>query len=188
MLIKFIGSFDTVKSLPRTQFREYAFIGRSNVGKSSLVNAIAGVVIARTSKTPGRTQSLNLFNFGDRVSIMDLPGYGYAKISKTEEDRWLNRLEEYLLTRAQLELLFILIDSRHELKKSDLEIMNFCDANAVKYQVVLTKIDKAKTTELSALRDAILSAAHPAMRQEILETSADKYIGIEGLRKIIGIK
>ena len=101
-MIKFVGSFETVKSLPNTQFAEYAFVGRSNVGKSSLVNAIVGEKIARTSNTPGRTQSLNLFNMDDKSMIVDLPGYGYARVSKTEALRWLERLEEYLLNRSQL--------------------------------------------------------------------------------------
>ena len=187
-MIKFIGSFETVKSLPRTHFSEYAFIGRSNVGKSSLINAIAGRVIARTSKTPGRTQSLNLFNFYDKLTIMDLPGYGYAKVSKTEIERWLLRLEDYLLNRDQLKLLFILIDSRHELKQSDLEIMNFCDFNAIRYQIVLTKIDKSNKSKITELKSEIFCVPHPAASTEILETSANKQTGIEDIRKIIGIK
>ncbi len=187
-MIKFLGSFETVKSLPRTHFPEYAFIGRSNVGKSSLVNAIAGSVIARTSKTPGRTQSLNLFNFGDRLAVMDLPGYGYAKISKVDVSRWLARLEEYLLGRAQLKRLFILVDSRHELKKSDFEIMDFCDVNGVSYQIVLTKIDKSNRAKIAELECEILSKPRPAACTEILKTSAEKKIGIDEIRKIIGVK
>jgi GTP-binding protein len=183
MNIKFLGSFDTVKSLPRTHFPEYAFIGRSNVGKSSLVNAVAGSVIARTSKTPGRTQSLNLFNWGDRLALMDLPGYGYAKISKLRAAQWLARLEEYLLTRAQLKLLFILIDARHGLKSSDSEIMDFCDANGVPYQVVLTKIDKSNKSVISDLKLQISSKPRPAASAEILETSAEKKIGVDRIRK-----
>ena len=111
-MIKFVGSFETVESLPKTQFAEYAFVGRSNVGKSSLINAIVCEKVARTSNTPGRTQSLNLFNCDDRIMIVDLPGYGYARVSKEDAMRWLNRLEKYLLNRSQLRRLFILIDSR----------------------------------------------------------------------------
>ena len=88
-MIKFVGSFETVQSLPNSQFAEYAFIGRSNVGKSSLINAVVGSPVARTSNTPGRTQSLNLFNVDGRVTIVDLPGYGYAKVSKVDAMRWL---------------------------------------------------------------------------------------------------
>ena len=137
-MIKFVGSFETVKSLPKTHFSEYAFIGRSNVGKSSLINAIVGAQIARTSNTPGRTQSLNLFNLDDRIMIVDLPGYGYAKVSKVDAMRWLQRLEDYLLNRSQLKRLFILIDSRIGVRDSDLDLMDFCDANAIPYQVVYT--------------------------------------------------
>ena len=141
-MIKFVGSFETVKSLPKSHFAEYAFIGRSNVGKSSLINAVVGSVVARTSNTPGRTQSINLFNLDDRVMIADLPGYGYAKVSKTDAMRWLKRLEEYLLTRRQLKRLFVLIDSRIGVRDSDLDLMDFCDANAIPYQIVYTKKDK----------------------------------------------
>jgi len=187
MTPKFVGSFETVKSLPRTQFPEYAFIGRSNVGKSSLVNTIAGSVIARTSKTPGRTQSLNLFNWGDRLALMDLPGYGYAKVSKADTARWLARLEEYLLTRAQLKRLFILVDARHELKKSDIEIMDFCDAHGVPYQIVLTKTDKSNKSKIADIKAEVLSIPRPAACAEILETSAEKNFGIENVRKVIGV-
>ena len=111
-MIKFVGSYSTVGSLPNTAFPEYAFVGRSNVGKSSLINAIVGQSIARTSNTPGRTQELNLFNIDDRVLLMDLPGYGYARVSRDRAIQWTHRLQEYLLTRSQLKRLFILIDSR----------------------------------------------------------------------------
>lgn len=184
-MIKFVGSFETVKSLPRTQFAEYAFIGRSNVGKSSLINAIVGMPIARTSNTPGRTQSLNLFNIDDRIMIVDLPGYGYAKVSKADAMRWLQRLEEYLLTRRQLKRLFILIDSRVGLRDSDLDLMDFCDANAIGYQIVYTKKDK-KVRETQQIK--LTHTDHGAMVPEILETSAEKKTGLEPIRQILGIK
>jgi len=184
-MIKFVGSFETFKSLPETQFSEYAFVGRSNVGKSSLINAIVGEKVARTSNTPGRTQSLNLFNLDDRVMIVDLPGYGYAKVSKTESLRWLERLEEYLLNRSQLRILFVLIDSRIGPKESDLELMEFCDDNGICYQVVYTKKDK-KVRETTQLK--LSHEDHPAMMQEILETSAEKKTGLEKLKGIIGVK
>ena len=184
-MIKFVGSFETVKSLPKTQFAEYAFIGRSNVGKSSLINAIVGAPIARTSNTPGRTQSLNLFNLDDRVMIVDLPGYGYAKVSKTDAMRWLQRLEEYLLTRDQLKRLFILIDSRIGPRDSDLDLMDFCDANAIAYQIVYTKKDKKIREEK---QHEIKHTDHGAMNPEILYTSAEKKTGIEPIRATLGIK
>ena len=184
-MIKFVGSFDTVKSLPNTQFAEYAFVGRSNVGKSSLINAIVDEKIARTSNTPGRTQSLNLFNMNDNVMIVDLPGYGYARVSKETALQWLKRLEEYLLKRSQLRRLFILIDSRIGVKDSDLDLMDFCDDNGICYQVVYTKKDK-KVREASQLK--LSHKNHPAMVEKILETSAEKKSGLEELKEIIGVK
>jgi len=184
-MIKFVGSFETFKSLPETQFSEYAFVGRSNVGKSSLINALVGEKVARTSNTPGRTQSLNLFNLDDRVMIVDLPGYGYARVSKAEALRWLERLEEYLLNRSQLKRLFILIDSRIGPKDSDMELMEFCDNNGICYQIVYTKKDK-KIRESTQIK--LSHENHPAMMQEIFETSAEKKTGLEKLKGIIGVK
>jgi GTP-binding protein len=184
-MIKFVGSFETVKSLPKTQFAEYAFIGRSNVGKSSLINAVVGTPIARTSNTPGRTQSLNLFNLDDRVMIVDLPGYGYAKVSKMDAMRWLQRLEDYLLNRSQLKRLFILIDSRIGARDSDLDLMDFCDANAIPYQIVYTKKDK-KVREQK--QTEIVHTDHGAMIPEILYTSAEKKTGLDNIKATLGIK
>lgn len=184
-MIKFVGGFDKVASLPNTQFPEYAFVGRSNVGKSSLINAIVGANVARTSNTPGRTQTLNLFNLDDKVMIVDLPGYGYARVSREDAFVWLERLEEYLMTRRQLRRLFVLIDSRIGARDSDLDLMDFCDAHGIPYQVVYTKKDK-KVREKSQLE--VSHENHPAMAAEILETSAEKKTGLEPLRAIIGIK
>ena len=184
-MIKFVGSFETVKALPNTQFVEYAFVGRSNVGKSSLINAIVCENVARTSNTPGRTQSLNLFNVNDKIMIVDLPGYGYARVSKSDALRWLNRLEEYLLNRSQLRRLFILIDSRIGPKDSDLDLMEFCDNNGICYQIVYTKKDK-KIREVKQIE--LSHENHPAMVENILETSAEKKYGLEELRDIIGVK
>lgn len=184
-MIKFVGSFETVKSLPNTHFAEYAFIGRSNVGKSSLINAVVGAPIARTSNTPGRTQSLNLFNLDDRVMIVDLPGYGYARVSKVDAMRWLKRLEEYLLTRRQLKRLFILVDSRIGVRDSDLDLMDFCDANAIQYQIVYTKKDKKVREEKQR---EILHTEHGAMLPEILQTSAEKKTGLDKIKETLGIK
>ena len=184
-MIKFVGSFDTVKSLPKTHFAEYAFVGRSNVGKSSLINAIVGAPVARTSNTPGRTQTLNLFNIDDHIMIVDLPGYGYARVSRETATLWIERLREYLNTREQLKRLFILIDSRIGPRESDLELMEFCDCNAVQYQIVYTKKDK-REREKDQIK--INHTDHGAMVAEIIETSAEKKTGIVPLRKIIGIK
>ncbi len=184
-MIKFVGGFDKVSSLPNTQFPEYAFVGRSNVGKSSLINALLGENVARTSNTPGRTQTLNLFNLDDRIMIVDLPGYGYARVSREETILWLHRLEEYLMNRRQLRRLFILIDSRIGVRDSDLDLMDFCDVHGIPYQIVYTKKDK-KVREKS--QQKINHENHPAMSAEILETSAEKKTGLEPLRIMIGIK
>ncbi|HIU65838.1 MAG TPA: YihA family ribosome biogenesis GTP-binding protein [Candidatus Enterousia avicola] len=184
-MIKFVGGFDKVPSLPNTQFPEYAFVGRSNVGKSSLLNAVVNANVARTSNTPGRTQTLNLFNIDDRVMLVDLPGYGYARVSKEDALNWLQRLEEYLMTRRQLRRLFILIDSRIGARDSDLDLMDFCDIHGISYQIVYTKKDK-RIREKS--QQKISHENHPAMIAEILETSAEKKTGLEPLRTIIGIK
>lgn len=184
-MIKFVGSFETVKSLPNTQFAEYAFVGRSNVGKSSLINAVVGEKVARTSNTPGRTQSLNLFNMDDKSMIVDLPGYGYARVSKSDAIKWLERLEEYLLNRSQLRRLFILIDSRVGVKDADLDLMDFCDNNGICYQIVYTKKDK-RIREHE--QKTVSHKNHPAMVEMILETSAEKKSGLDELRNIIGVK
>ncbi len=184
-MIKFVGGFERVCDLPETQFPEYAFAGRSNVGKSSLINAILGQSVARTSNTPGRTQTLNMFNVHDKITIIDLPGYGYARVSRTDAERWLVRFQEYITTRRQMKRLFILIDSRIGARDTDMELMNFCDLNGIPYQIVYTKKDKrvreTDQVELDHMQ-------HPAMIADILETSAEKKRGIESIRAIIGIK
>ncbi|MFQ6778044.1 MAG: ribosome biogenesis GTP-binding protein YihA/YsxC [Alphaproteobacteria bacterium] len=184
-MIRFVGSFETVKSLPKTQFAEFAFIGRSNVGKSSLINAIVEQKIARTSNTPGRTQSINMFNIDDRIMIVDLPGYGYARTSKQNTEMWLARLQEYLLNRSVLQRLFILIDSRIGVRDSDLDLMRFCDDNGILYQIVYTKKDKKIREKNQVVPN---HQEHGAMVPEILETSAEKKIGVNNIRNIIGIK
>ena len=184
-MIKFVGGFDRVCDLPETQFPEYAFAGRSNVGKSSLINAILNAPVARTSNTPGRTQTLNMFNVHDKIIIVDLPGYGYARVSRTDATRWMMRFQEYITTRRQLQRLFILIDSRIGPRDSDLQLMDFCDLNGISYQVVYTKKDK-RVRESKQIE--ICADSHPAMVDDVIETSAEKKRGIENIRAIIGIK
>lgn len=184
-MIKFVGGFERVCDLPETQFPEYAFAGRSNVGKSSLINAILNAPVARTSNTPGRTQTLNMFNVHDKITIVDLPGYGYARVSRKTADAWLLRFQEYIINRRQLQRLFILIDSRIGPRDSDLQLMDFCDLNGISYQVVYTKKDK-RVRENEQIE--ICTDSHPAMVDDVIETSAEKKCGIENIRAIIGIK
>ena len=184
-MIKFVGAFEKVCDLPNTMFPEYAFAGRSNVGKSSLINAVLGATVARTSNTPGRTQTLNMFNVDDKFVIMDLPGYGYARVAQTESARWMLRFQEYIMTRRQMRRLFILIDSRIGPRDSDLESMEFCDKNGISYQIIYTKKDK-KTREADQV--IINPDLHPAMMADILETSSEKKYGIDKVRAAIGIK
>ena len=184
-MIKFVGGFERVRDLPETQFPEYAFAGRSNVGKSSLINAILNAPVARTSNTPGRTQTLNMFNVHDKITIVDLPGYGYARVSRTDVARWMMRFQEYITTRRQLQRVFILIDSRIGPRDSDLQLMDFCDLNGISYQVVYTKKDK-RVRESEQIE--ISADSHPAMVDDVIETSAEKKRGIENIRAIIGIK
>lgn len=184
-MIKFVGGFDTVRTLPNTQFPEYAFIGRSNVGKSSLINAVLRQNVARTSNTPGRTQTINMFNVDDRVMIVDLPGYGYARVSRDVAQMWVDRLCEYLTTRRTLRRLYILIDARIGCTESDMDMMNFCDANGVPYTLVYTKCDKRVREQDQTTPDP---GSHGAMHPDIYRTSATKKTGLDGIRRDIGIK
>jgi GTP-binding protein len=181
----FIHGTNDLGALPDMALPEIAFAGRSNVGKSSLVNALTGrKTLARTSQTPGRTQQINFFNLSKALYLVDLPGYGYAKASKSSIKSWTHLVDSYLKGRASLARVIVLIDSRHGLKDKDRDVMTMLDVNAVPYQLVLTKIDKTTGADLTKcmadtheeLRKHV--AAHP----EIIATSSDKAIGIEALR------
>jgi len=181
----FVMGVARIDDLPADILPEVAFAGRSNVGKSSLINALTGrKTLARTSNTPGRTQQLNFFNLGDRLTIVDLPGYGYAKAPKGEVDRWNRLIRKYLKGRVGLRRLCVLIDARHGLKVSDRQVMDMLDEAAVVYQIVLTKADKVKAGDLAKRREEITveirkrAAANP----EIMATSAVKGVGIAELR------
>ncbi len=174
-----------LSQIPETDMPEIAFAGRSNVGKSSLVNALTGrKSLARMSHTPGRTQQVNFFDLGGNMMIADLPGYGYAKAPKDQVKKWTRLVNAYLKGRAQLMRVLVLIDSRHGIKDVDRDIMKMLDKAAVSYQVVLTKVDKVKTKELDKLKGQVQAelakhvAAHPIIRL----TSSAKKIGIEELR------
>ena len=174
--------------LPEAKKSEVAFAGRSNVGKSSLINALTGRnTLARTSNTPGRTQELNFFNLGDHLYMVDMPGYGYAKVSKEKVKAWTDLIFSYLRGRPTLRCVFILIDSRHGLKSSDIELMDMLDKAAVSYRVVLTKVDKVKNQDLEKVHQKIRQqlTKHAAAYPEVLATSSMKDTGIEDLRAVI---
>ena len=181
----FLLGIDKLVQLPDSSLPEIAFAGRSNVGKSSLINALTGrKALARTSNTPGRTQQLNFFDLGRRLVLVDLPGYGYAKVSKTQVAAWTRTLKAFLRGRVALRRVCLLIDSRVGLKDLDRDMMEMLDAAAVVYQVVLTKVDKLKSDELetttSMISDELAkrSAAHPMLAL----TSSSKSLGIRDLR------
>lgn len=175
----------TTGQIPPADRPEVAFAGRSNVGKSSLVNALTGrKTLARTSNTPGRTQQLIFFDLGGRLTLVDMPGYGYAKVSKSTVARWTSLLKAYLRGRVTLRRAYVLVDARHGLKPSDGDIMALLDKAAVPYRVVLTKADKVPGAELATRVAAICAVLtkHPAALPDPIVTSATKAIGIDDLR------
>ncbi len=179
-----MGAVD-LKHLPPPDLPEVAFAGRSNVGKSTLLNAITGrKALARASNTPGRTRELNFFNLDDRLMLVDLPGYGYARTSRDVVERWTKLTRAYLKGRANLTRCFLLIDGRHGIKPNDLAIMDEFDEAAVVYQLVLTKFDKVKQAARSSILDKTRAAIakRPAAHPEILGVSSHKGDGIADLR------
>ena len=189
--ILFAGPCDFVmgaakeEHLPATELAEIAFAGRSNVGKSSLINALTGrKTLARTSSTPGRTREVNFFDLGSKLMIADLPGYGYARASKSAIANWTKLIERYLKGRRPLRRVCLLIDTRHGLKDSDRTTMKLMDAAAVVYQIVLTKSDKVGDGPCARLVAEIQAelAGHGAAHPNIFTTSALNGIGIVELR------
>ncbi len=171
--------------IPESDLPEIAFAGRSNVGKSSLVNALTGrKALARTSHTPGRTQQINFFDLGGRMMIADLPGYGYARAPRANVENWTQLVNAYLKGRAQLKRVMVLIDARHGMKDVDRTLMTMLDQAAVSYQVALTKVDKVKEGALKKVVEETRTelarhvAAHPIIRC----TSSARTQGIEDLR------
>jgi len=182
---EFMLSVVALQSLPAPDLPEICFAGRSNVGKSSLINALTNQNgLARASNTPGRTRELNYFNLSSRIRMVDLPGYGYAKASKTDIEIWTKLTRQFLRGRAPLRRVFTLIDSRRGIKDPDIEIMEMLDEAAVPYQVVLTKIDKLKKGQLAKVETDTKTklAKRPAAHPEIIITSSEKKSGLELLR------
>lgn len=192
----FSGPISFLKSAPQLQFLpdptvpEIAFAGRSNVGKSSLINALTGRnSLARTSNTPGRTQELNFFDIGDPLifRICDMPGYGFAKAPPKVVQKWRYLINDYLRGRQVLKRTFVLIDSRHGIKTTDQDVLTMLDKAAVSYRIVMTKADKVKATELEATKEKVLAEAkkHPAAHPELIVTSSEKKQGIDELRMAV---
>ncbi len=190
----FAGQTDFLKGvvamdgLPDPDRIEVCFAGRSNVGKSSLINALTGRKgLARASNTPGRTQEINFFTTTDGPYLVDLPGYGYANAPIPVVQKWQRLLKNYLSGRANLRRAFVLIDARHGVKPVDEEILSLLDSSAVTFQVVLTKADKVKEKDMPRILDQVRKALakHPAAYPEMVLTSAEKGHGVETLRAII---
>jgi len=181
----FVGSYPSLDKIPFSSQPEIAFIGRSNVGKSSLINAIFSTPnLAKTSSTPGRTQMLNFFNQLDTLMIVDLPGYGFARAPIDVVRRWNENVNLYLKGRHQLRRVFLLIDVRHGIKQVDLDMMKMLDDAAVNYQITLTKLDKVSVSSAAAVKSKIsaIYSDHPAMHPIILSTSSDSGLGLDEIR------
>jgi GTP-binding protein len=188
--VTFLLSAPQLKFLPDADFPEVAFCGRSNVGKSSLINALTGrKSIARASVTPGRTQELNFFDVGDPVSfrLVDMPGYGFAKAPVKVVEKWRGLVKSFLRGRVVLKRTMLLVDARHGLKDSDREMMKMLDEAAVGYRVVLTKADKIKASELVDVTARVVAEArkHVAAHPDIAVTSAELGMGIAELRAAV---
>lgn len=184
----FLLSVAGLAQLPSPRAVEVAFAGRSNVGKSSLVNALTGrKTLAKTSNTPGRTRELNFFALGEHAYLVDLPGYGYAQAPKSKIKAWTDLIDAYLAGRAALRRVFLLIDARHGIKDVDRAIMDALDKAAVIYQVVLTKADKPNAADLEQVRLSVAEALRkrPAAHPDLLVTSSQSGTGLEGLRAAI---
>ncbi|MCF3595507.1 ribosome biogenesis GTP-binding protein YihA/YsxC [Rhodobacteraceae bacterium LMO-12] len=185
---EFLKGVVAMSGLPPADRIEICFAGRSNVGKSSLINALTNHRgLARASNTPGRTQEINFFELGSEHYLVDLPGYGYANAPLAKVEKWQRLLKQYLSGRQSLRRAFVLIDARHGVKPVDEEIMTLLDQSAVTFQCVMTKADKVKEVDRARVLDQVREklAKHPAAFPEMVLTSSEKGDGIESLRAII---
>jgi GTP-binding protein len=185
---QFVAAAGSIESLPKMHANEIAFAGRSNVGKSSLINALtARKALARTSRTPGRTQELIFFTAGTGFTLVDMPGYGYAAASKTKVAAWTDMIHAYLVGRRTLARVYVLVDARHGLKETDEPTLDALSEAAVSHQVVLTKADAVKKSELDARIAEVESAIakRPAAFPGVLVTSAEEGTGIPELRAAV---
>lgn len=174
--------------LPKTQLPEVAIAGASNVGKSSIINALTNrKSLARTSCTPGQTRQINFFNIANKLMLVDLPGYGYAKISKSTRNDWGDLIYHYFNTRSNLKGVIMLVDARRGLRPHDIQLMELLDGLMIGYQITLTKIDKVKKDDVEKILSAIklMGDHHPSLHPEILATSSIKKKGIDQLKQAI---
>lgn len=187
---EFIAGVAKLEQLPHAVAPEIAFAGRSNVGKSSLINALTDrKALARTSNTPGRTQQLNFFLINEQFVLVDMPGYGFAQVSKKEKASWDRLIKAYLRGRVKLQRVFLLIDARRGVLPVDEEMMAMLDDSAVSYQLVLTKLDKLKQREIeevTAMTHTVIKK-HAACHPELLSTSSETGAGIEALRETVNV-
>ena len=189
---KFVGSFPSYKDIPYLEIkRECCFIGRSNVGKSSLINSITGTKkLAKTSKTPGRTQAINIFVISEKINMIDLPGYGFAKVSKVARENLMTLIEEYIENRDKLDHVFLLIDSKVGVKNSDIDMFDLLGSCSRKFSIILTKIDKVSKSYLDYQKKSILSLMknYKDSFKNIYQSETKKNNGITEIqRSIYGI-
>ena len=184
----FVGSFNEVSAIPNSHLPECCFIGRSNVGKSSLINAITKYKkLAKISKTPGRTQSVNIFEINNKINIIDLPGYGYAKISKSKRDQLSYLIENYLIKRENLLKIYVLVDCKVGIKNIDIDIFDTITNSNKLYSIILTKVDKCADNFIKEQKNSLFSLMnnYPSNFSNIYVTSNKKNIGITDIQKDI---
>jgi len=183
---RFVGSYNDVERLPAIRQNEVAFAGRSNVGKSSIINAITSIKnLAKTSSVPGRTQALNFFNMADKIYLVDMPGYGFAKAPDKTVRQWTSMVFSYLRNRSNLRRVYLLIDSRHGIKENDEDVMDMLDKAATSYQIILTKSDKIKNIDTVATAIEKQIERHTGAYPGVIATSSETRDGIDLLKGMI---